>query len=48
VDHAEHALAALHQLGQGLQAWRAVGRRRVVFDRTMGVALAASALSMLR
>jgi threonine/homoserine/homoserine lactone efflux protein len=34
--------------GQGLQAWLAVGRRRVLFDRTMGVALAASALSMLR
>lgn len=34
--------------GQGLQAWLAVGRRRLVFDRTMGVALAASALSMLR
>jgi len=34
--------------GQGLQAWLSVGRRRRVFDRTMGIALAASALSMLR
>lgn len=34
-------------LGQSMQRWLAVGRRQVWFDRTMGLALAASALAML-
>jgi threonine/homoserine/homoserine lactone efflux protein len=42
---ANYAWAAV---GSSLQAWLAVGRRRAWFDRGMGVALAASALAMLR